>query len=76
MSDPKYARFGTPFIKLAEECSEVIQSCMKIERFGLDNYHPVTKEINRAALLREIDDLQERISEARAVLAQGGNDDY
>ena len=35
MSDPRYVNIGTPFVRLAEECAEVIQCCMMIERFGL-----------------------------------------
>jgi hypothetical protein len=68
MADPRYAHIGTPIIKLAEECAEVIQSCMKIERFGIDNYHPVTKETNSAALLRELADLKARISDVEKML--------
>lgn len=68
MADIRYAHFGTPFVKLAEECSEVIQSCMKIERFGIDNYHPITKIVNRSMLLSELNDLEARIIEVRKFL--------
>ena len=69
MADPRYTHIGGPFVKLAEECAEVIQTCMKIERFGIDNYHPVTKETNVAMLRRELADLKARITEAEYALA-------
>lgn len=43
---------------LAEECGEVIQIIGKILRHGLDSCHPVTRETNRSALLREITDVK------------------
>ena len=52
-----FVKFGTPPIKLIEECSEVIQALCKAERFGLDNYHPETKITNRDAVKNEISDL-------------------
>lgn len=73
MANPLYAHIGGPFIKLAEECAEVIQSCMKIERFGIGNYHPVTKEKNTDALLRELDDLENRIMDAKLVIQEHEN---
>lgn len=43
---------------LAEECAEVIQIVGKILRHGMESFHPVTLESNRAALLREITDVK------------------
>jgi NTP pyrophosphatase (non-canonical NTP hydrolase) len=55
--DHKYQKYGTPLIKLIEECSEVIQACCKVDRFGLDNYHPETNITNREQINSEISDL-------------------
>jgi hypothetical protein len=42
---------------LIEECAEVTQACCKALRFGLDDFHPVTKEKNRDYIAREMADL-------------------
>lgn len=47
---------------LQEECAEVIQAISKIQRFGIDESHPVTKIKNREHLEEEIGDLQCMIS--------------
>lgn len=61
----KYIKYGTPFVKLAEECSEVIQACMKIERFGLNNYHPTSKITNIAMIESEMADVIRSIKNVR-----------
>ena len=61
----KYIQYGTPFVKLAEECAEVIKVCMKIERFGLKSSHPITKVSNIEALLSEMQDVLHSINVAR-----------
>lgn len=43
---------------LAEECGEVIQIIGKILRHGLESCHPVTGEVNRTALVRELYDVK------------------
>jgi hypothetical protein len=55
----KYKNKGSKYVRLAEECSEVIHLCCKIERFGKDNYHPLdkTKTQNTKILDAEIRDL-------------------
>lgn len=63
----KYLKYGTPLIKLVEEASEVIQILCKIERFGLDNHHPVLTpdKTNRLLLEQELNDLEFAINEVR-----------
>jgi NTP pyrophosphatase (non-canonical NTP hydrolase) len=55
--NPHFAIYGTPLIKLIEECSEVIQELCKAERFGLDDHNPKTKITNREAIKSEIEDV-------------------
>jgi hypothetical protein len=54
----KYSQYGTPIIKLIEECSEVIQALCKAERFGLDHEHPKEHKTNRKLIVSEIKDLE------------------
>ena len=42
---------------LTEECAEVIQAISKVQRFGIDNTNPFSKETNREHLEQEIGDL-------------------
>jgi NTP pyrophosphatase (non-canonical NTP hydrolase) len=49
--------------RLSEECAEVIQAVCKAQRFGLSNYHPITKEINSQAIIRECEDLKHAIND-------------
>jgi hypothetical protein len=63
MSDPLYAKIGDPLICLAEECAEVIQAVMKIQRFGIDSVNPKTGVSAKDALNLEISDLCVRILE-------------
>lgn len=43
---------------LIEECAEVIQAATKIQRHGYEGTYPDSGETNRAALERELGDLQ------------------
>lgn len=47
--------------RLAEECAEVIQVVCKIQRFGIDNHHPVTGVDNIDLLLAEMADLVDAV---------------
>lgn len=40
-------------VKLAEECSEVAQMCMKILRHGYESHHPDDPDTDNRALLNE-----------------------
>lgn len=59
MSDKKYQHTGSKFVRLAEECAEIIHVCCKIERFGRSNYHPKDKKKtpNTVLLENELNDL-------------------
>lgn len=61
----KFNQYGSPAIKLAEECSELAIACLKIERFGLDDWNPLDPLLisNREKILCEILDVQKRIDE-------------
>ena len=45
--------------RLAEEAGELVQVAIKALRFGMDNYHPDTKEMNYAAIERELADVRQ-----------------
>lgn len=59
MSHPDYENIGSPYDRVIEECSEVIKAICKAKRFGIENWHPDTPEINNAhQILMEISDLR------------------
>ena len=51
--------------KLIEECSEVIQACTKIKKYGLSNWHPISGRKNSDHLLNEIEDVMDSIENVR-----------
>jgi len=59
MSHPDYKHIGSPFTRLVEECSELIQAAAKCDRFGPDNHHPERGTTNSDELLDEWDDVEE-----------------
>lgn len=63
----EFVKYGTPTINLAEECCELAQVCMKIERFGLDDWNPLKKKkvTNRQRLMDEIADVEEGIKKVK-----------
>jgi len=61
--DNKYKDIGKLDDKVIEECAEVIHAICKAKRFGLDNWHPDTPNINNAKLIcNEINDLLDSIT--------------
>ncbi|NLL97561.1 MAG: hypothetical protein GX227_10685 [Clostridiaceae bacterium] len=71
MSDPKYENVGDITTRVMEECAEVIQIVCKVQRFGWNNYHPKDKDKtpNWKLVLKEIDDLEKRISQIKKYIA-------
>lgn len=59
MSHPDYINIGTPETKMIEECSEVIQSLCKVQRFGWFSTHPKTPDItNMDEVESELKDIE------------------
>jgi hypothetical protein len=56
----EFMKYGTPAIKLIEECSELIQVLCKGERFGYDDRNPLIENppTNRQRILGEIADVE------------------
>lgn len=42
---------------ISEECSEIIKDISKALRFGIDDINPETKQTNRLAIAKELNDL-------------------
>lgn len=60
----QYGKVGSVYVRLAEECAELIQCMMKIERFGPLNFHPAKPtDLNIYEAVHEIDDIEIAIRE-------------
>jgi cyclopropane fatty-acyl-phospholipid synthase-like methyltransferase len=64
MAHEFFSKYGTPAIKLIEECSELQKELCKAERFGLDDYNPLkkTKTTVREKINEEIADVEKAIA--------------
>ena len=63
--DPKYKDIGDIETRVIEECSEVIQALCKVQRFGWDNFNPLTNQSNLGKVWDEIQDLENVLSELK-----------
>ena len=72
----EFIKYGTPAIKLIEECTELIQAICKGERFGYDDRNPNIKNslTNRDNIYEEIIDVENAISNFKLFLSELGID--
>ena len=67
--DERFINIGQAEDKVIEECAELIQSIVKIKRFGLFNHHPDRPESsNIEELVKEMVDVETSISNYRKEL--------
>ncbi len=76
MSHPDYVNIGTPMTKVIEECSELIQSLCKVDRFGWFNHHPETKVVNIDQVESEMNDVVEAIEKLEVQIRQIKHDHF
>lgn len=57
MTDNQKNLIDRALVHLLEEMAEAGQAATKVLRFGLDNFHPETKETNVESLRKELTDV-------------------
>jgi hypothetical protein len=67
----EFSKYGTPPIKLMEECSELILAICKGERFGYDDINPLIEDAptTRQIILGEISDVEYALGEFKKWLS-------
>jgi len=68
----KYADIGSINVRCIEECAELIHILCKVERFGLENFHPDKPEVkNWQLVLQEIEDVERLFGTLKRCMDKG-----
>ncbi len=60
--------------KLAEECGELVQICMKVLTWGIDSYSPKNSKYNADLMIEEMGDVLAHLKRTTNVLGISWND--